>query len=72
MPRNVSVQGAFQSTPSARRATGNHLICVMLTHISTHALHGEGDVRALMDSYGLELFQSTPSARRATWIRLIA
>ena len=34
--------------------------------ISIHALREEGDVRALMDSYGLELFQSTPSARRAT------
>ena len=43
MPCNVSVRGAFQLTPSVGRATGNHLICVMLTHISTHALHGEGD-----------------------------
>ena len=34
--------------------------------ISIHALREEGDVRALMDSYGLELFLSTPSARRAT------
>ena len=43
MPCNVSVRGAFQLTPSVGRATGNHLICVMLTHISTHALHGESD-----------------------------
>ena len=43
MPRNVSVRGAFQLTPSVGRATGNHLICVMLTHISTHALREESD-----------------------------
>ena len=66
MPCNVSVRGAFQLTPSARRATGNHLICVMLTHISTHALHGESDKLAGKPVMVLAVFQSTPSARRAT------
>ena len=66
MPCNVSVRGAFQLTPSVGRATSKLGGAALAVIISIHALHGEGDVRALMDSYGLELFQSTPSARRAT------
>ena len=64
-----SKRGKFQSTPSARRATAEFAVLHQVTEISIHALREEGDVRALMDSYGLELFQSTPSARRATsWL----
>ena len=66
MPCNVSVRGAFQLTPSVGRATGNHLICVMLTHISTHALHGEGEPAGGVPRAPPSAFQSAISARRAT------
>ena len=68
MPCNVSVRGAFQLTPSARRATGNHLICVILTHISTHALHGEGEPAGGVPRAPPSAFQSAISARRTTGI----
>ena len=66
MPRNVSVRGAFQLTPSARRAT--RVVCVVrdLDLISIHALRGESDSATIMLQKLLKLFQSTLSARRAT------
>ena len=43
MPRNVSVQGAFQLTPSVGRATVRCKNLILGQQISIHALHGEGD-----------------------------
>ena len=43
MPCNVSVRGAFQLTPSARRATKKPLSVVYLGCISIHALREESD-----------------------------
>ena len=43
MPRNVSVRGAFQLTPSVGRATVRCKNLILGQQISTHALHGEGD-----------------------------
>ena len=43
MPCNVSVRGAFQLTPSARRATGAAAATPVGECISIHALREEGD-----------------------------
>ena len=43
MPCNVSVRGAFQLTPSARRATMSRNMCTYSATISIHALREEGD-----------------------------
>ena len=43
MPCNVSVRGAFQLTPSARRATKTGLIVFVADLISIHALREESD-----------------------------
>ena len=57
---------AFQSTPSARRATVNDRTLQFVGHISIHALREESDAaRNALNSLSL-VFQSTPSARRAT------
>ena len=57
---------AFQSTPSARRATQASLRDFMREAISIHALREEGDRRGCGGLPLLCIFQSTPSARRAT------
>ena len=65
--RNEPKRGnAFQSTPSARRAT--HPTCSrwQTKWISIHALREEGDLSIAQYTKNCELFQSTPSARRAT------
>ena len=64
----------FQSTPSARRATGLHCGAGKQTAISIHALREEGDPVIQDCNFGVKRFQSTPSARRATstlWSRHI-
>ncbi len=66
MPCNVSVRGAFQLTPSARRATYDILMTSRRAQISIHALREEGDSRDGVIRARRKLFQSTPSARRAT------
>ena len=69
MPCNVSVRGAFQLTPSARRATYDILMTSRRAQISIHALREEGDSRDGVIRARRKLFQSTPSARRATsWL----
>ena len=45
MPCNVSVRGAFQLTPSARRATYDILMTSRRAQISIHALREEGDLQ---------------------------
>ena len=57
---------AFLSTPSARRATGDHFDQLIAGDISIHALREEGDAvtRSIRDDH--QKFLSTPSARRAT------
>ena len=56
----------FQSTPSARRATGSGLSPDPSGVVSIHALREEGD-HQLQGFHKVEIqFQSTPSARRAT------
>ena len=47
MPCNVSVRGAFQLTPSARRATLYHQALCDVVLISIHALREESDPPAL-------------------------
>ena len=56
----------FQSTPSARRATGTLVIDTADWAISIHALREEGDCIFAVFCNNLFQFQSTPSARRAT------
>ena len=69
MPCNVSVRGAFQLTPSARRATYDILMTSRRAQISIHALREESDSRDGVIRARRKLFQSTPSARRATsWL----
>ena len=46
MPCNVSVRGAFQLTPSARRATATAKGVTKVINISIHALREEGDIPA--------------------------
>lgn len=46
MPCNVSVRGAFQLTPSARRATYDILMTSRRAQISIHALREEGDSKS--------------------------
>ena len=59
--------GAFQSTPSSRRATFRPYPPLRpLPFISIHALLTEGDDRLFDIDYPEESFQSTPSSRRAT------
>ena len=60
---------AFQSTPSARRATGFCFPCHRMPNISIHALREEGDHYLAPRFYKVILLQSTPSARRATAAR---
>ena len=66
MPCNVSVRGAFQLTPSARRATATAKGVTKVINILIHALREESDFSALLKKLRSEKFQSTPSARRAT------
>ena len=66
MPCNVSVRGAFQLTPSARRATYDILMTSRRAQISIHALREESDSPLRPTSVQDRGFQSTPSARRAT------
>ena len=57
----------FQSTPSARRATGKKKGGEQMDFkISIHALREEGDPNFLNYRRSGSKFQSTPSARRAT------
>ena len=56
----------FQSTPSARRATGSASRPHSQYPISIHALREEGDVNEPQFIADFLVFQSTPSARRAT------
>ena len=58
--------GRFQSTPSARRATGDSSIKNLYMGISIHALREESDFTFNKVQLGQDRFQSTPSARRAT------
>ena len=60
------VQGAFLSTPSARRATAQLLEDFRAGKISIHALREEGDSIAPEAQRVITKFLSTPSARRAT------
>lgn len=46
MPRNVSVRGAFQLTPSVGRATYDILMTSRRAQISIHALREEGDSKS--------------------------
>ena len=57
----------FLPTPSARRATVQHIDQDDRRHvISTHALREEGDGRVTVAAVLPHLFLPTPSARRAT------
>ena len=56
----------FLSTPSARRATLDHVEGLAEHGISIHALREEGDPRASPPTADARSFLSTPSARRAT------
>ena len=56
----------FQSTPSARRATGELLHSAGRHVISIHALREESDLGSPVILFLESEFQSTPSARRAT------
>ena len=56
----------FQSTPSARRATGRLPDRQDPRRISIHALREESDALADEQIAAINEFQSTPSARRAT------
>ncbi len=59
--------GAFQSTPSSRRATLTVRRHFALRDISIHALLTEGDlISSLAHNHHQASFQSTPSSRRAT------
>ena len=49
MPCNVSVQGAFQLTPSARRATATAKGVTKVINISIHALREESDLLTSRD-----------------------
>ena len=69
MPCNVSVRGAFQLTPSARRATETYPAGGGAVYISIHALREEGDMFLDEFDHIIKEFQSTPSARRATQCR---
>ena len=60
------LHGEFLSTPSARRATVECKVPLILCKISIHALREEGDIDPLAAQISEELFLSTPSARRAT------
>ena len=62
----VGESGLFQSTPSARRATGRVCCRPQGVAISIHALREEGDHTQKSGTSGSGIFQSTPSARRAT------
>ena len=62
----------FQSTPSARRATGRRVQHKGATSISIHALREEGDLLSPARVLHPSGFQSTPSARRATVNRTAA
>ena len=67
MARSFSASAsAFQSTPSARRATVHAVEGLDGVEISIHALREEGDVYICSPCRGDYEFQSTPSARRAT------
>ena len=57
---------AFQSTPSTGRATPNLVSKIILSFISIHALHGEGDFATQRAFKITAKFQSTPSTGRAT------
>ena len=57
---------SFLSTPSARRATHESLVRVVVLLISIHALREEGDAQLKKRQTVREKFLSTPSARRAT------
>ena len=58
--------GAFQSTPSSRRATNQDKLYNLINPISIHALLTEGDRTSIAFFSTFPLFQSTPSSRRAT------
>ena len=60
----------FQSTPSARRATGEGAVLGGDLIISIHALREESDPPRPASPDLSTRFQSTPSARRATFLRL--
>ena len=64
----IGRQNVFQSTPSARRATGRLFQDFRGRYISIHALREEGDAAAVVVLLTQRVFQSTPSARRATWM----
>ena len=59
--------GAFQSTPSSRRATNQDKLYNLINPISIHALLTEGDRTSIAFFSTFPLFQSTPSSRRATY-----
>ena len=58
--------GAFLSTPSARRATATTTVQDRAITISIHALREEGDKKTVSRNVTALRFLSTPSARRAT------
>ena len=67
LPNLVMVDEAgFLSTPSARRATGQHSGAKCYHNISIHALREEGDREFIRVDFSMDGFLSTPSARRAT------
>ena len=66
---DIRARVIFQSTPSARRATGDQRDIGAFIVISIHALREEGDGVFTRPFFGIVRFQSTPSARRATWLR---
>ena len=63
---NNKIINTFQSTPSVGRATHKEREKKAKTHISIHALRGEGDLVRLTHKVIINLFQSTPSVGRAT------
>ena len=62
----------FLSTPSARRATGQHGGALRNHDISIHALREESDLPVLPEQPIGNEFLSTPSARRATHTQAMA
>ena len=67
LKRAYTVEEAFLSTPSARRATHGLDGTGRSRNISIHALREEGDCAASCIFFEQLLFLSTPSARRATF-----
>ena len=68
--QHVAITGAtlviFQSTPSARKVTRQHLTLMQILSISIHTFREEGDFTESEHTRKWVIFQSTPSARKVT------